>query len=309
MFGPLLVVLLQIQLHLVSALFTVEVLQPRYSAEHGSTVTMGCRFPVHNPFSLTNLSVLWQRKPSRGNEVKEVYKLSKGQEDLRQQHTDYQGRATVVRNKLKMGLSMLCINNVKIADAGIYVCLVHYEGADLKYIYLDVKAPYKKIHFQKRKEKAELSLTCQSQGYPLAEVSWQNEESTNLSGLAFTTHQITEDGLFNITSTLRVKPGNHGNYSCAFWNRELNENTSAHGAVLSLDFADKSTMEKNPLIVLLPICLLVVLVLTTFIFTKLRKKQFTNWYTQKGERRRRNQLSRKEDLDLQTKNLNAANPV
>uniref|UniRef100_R4GAP5 Programmed cell death 1 ligand 2 n=1 Tax=Anolis carolinensis TaxID=28377 RepID=R4GAP5_ANOCA len=295
MFGPLLVVLVQIQLHLVSALFTVEVLQPRYFAEHGGTVTMGCRFPVHDPFNLTNLSVLWQRKPSQGNEVKEVYKLSKGQEDLRQQHADYQDRARVAPSELKIGLSMLCINNVKIADSGIYVCLVHYEGSDLKYIYLDVKAPYKRIHFQKRKEKTELNLTCQSQGYPLAEVSWQNEESTNLSKFAFTTHQMTEDGLFNITSTLRVKPRNHGNYSCVFWNRELNENTSAHGAVSSLDFANKSNTEKKSLTVMVPICLLLLLVLIIFAFMKLRRKQFTNYYPQKEE-----------DLDLQTKNLNAA---
>ncbi|KAH0628311.1 hypothetical protein JD844_009267 [Phrynosoma platyrhinos] len=217
------------------ALFTVDALQPRYSVEHGGNVTMGCRFPARDPFNLTTLSVLWQKKASEGHEVKEVYKLSKGQENLRQQHTDYRGRVTLLPEELKMGHSMLHINNVKVTDAGIYVCLVHDEGVDLKYINLDVEAHYKTINFHKRKEKEDLILTCQSEGYPLAEVSWHNE-NTNLSTSAVTTYQLTEDGLFSITSTLRVKSLINGNYSCVFWNRELNEKTSAHGPALEHDY-------------------------------------------------------------------------
>ncbi|XP_042309496.1 programmed cell death 1 ligand 2-like isoform X2 [Sceloporus undulatus] len=278
MFGPLLIVLLQIQLHFITALFTVDVLQPRYSAEHGSNVTMGCRFPVRDPFNLTALSILWQKKHSEGHDIKEVYKLSKGQENLRQQHTDYRGRASLLLEELKMGYSMLHINNVKVTDAGIYVCLVHDEGVDFKYINLDVEARYKIINFQERKEEEDLILTCQSEGYPLAEVSWHNENA-NLSTSAVTTYQLTDDGLFSITSTLRVKSFINGNYSCVFWNRELNEKTSAHGPSLEHGFTNHSVM---------------------------RTKPFTNWRTQKDKRRRTNKLSREEDMNLQTKNLNAS---
>ncbi|XP_061485342.1 programmed cell death 1 ligand 1 isoform X2 [Rhineura floridana] len=226
MFRVLPIVLLEIQLHLITALFTVEVLQPHYSANHGSDVIMGCCFPVHSPLDLTSLSVSWQRKLSELD--KEVYKLNKGQEDLTQQDSAYRGRAAVLHEELKKGHSLLHITNVKLTDAGTYVCVVDYEGADYKYITLEVEAPYKRINLQERTEEGDLILTCHSEGYPLAEVSWYNERNPNVSMPANTTHELTNDGLFNIMSILRVKQSIHENYSCVFWNKKLNEKTSAH---------------------------------------------------------------------------------
>lgn len=77
-------------------------------------------------------------------------------------------------------------------------------------------------------------FTCQSEGYPLAEVTWYNENNKNASMFAVTTHELTTAGVFNITSTLRVKPYVPGNYTCVFWNKELNEETSAHTTVPGL---------------------------------------------------------------------------
>lgn len=68
---------------------------------------------------------------------------------------------------------------------------------------------------------------CQSEGFPLAEVFWR-KENLNLSGSANTTHTLTADGLYNVTSILTFKPNMSENYSCVFWNKELNGETSAH---------------------------------------------------------------------------------
>lgn len=121
----------------LSALFTVKVLQPRYTAEYGSDVIMGCHFPVHSPLNLMGLSVSWQRKLSLGD--KEVYKLNNGQEDLTHQDSDYHGRASLSHEELDKGLSLLSITNIKLTDAGDYICVVKYEGADYKYITLSVE--------------------------------------------------------------------------------------------------------------------------------------------------------------------------
>lgn len=69
---------------------------------------------------------------------------------------------------------------------------------------------------------------CQSEGFPLAEVFWQNEKNFNLSESANTTYTLTSDGLYNVTSILMIKPNMSENYSCVFWNKELNGETSAH---------------------------------------------------------------------------------
>lgn len=68
---------------------------------------------------------------------------------------------------------------------------------------------------------------CQSEGFPLAEVFWQHE-NLNLSGPPNTTYTLTADGLYNVTSTLTFKPNTSENYTCVFWNKELNRETSAH---------------------------------------------------------------------------------
>uniref|UniRef100_A0A8C8BI41 Ig-like domain-containing protein n=1 Tax=Otus sunia TaxID=257818 RepID=A0A8C8BI41_9STRI len=184
------------------ALFTVEVPQQLYIVEYGSNVTMECRFPV-NAFP-----------PS--------------------QHHDYIGRAALLHSELKLGRAILQITSVKITDAGSYLCLIDYQGVDYKYITLEVKAPYKKINTQVMRKPGEdkFVFMCQSEGFPLAEVFWQNAKNFNLSGSVNTTYTLTADGLYNVTSILTFKTKMSENYSCVFWNKELNAETSAHISTL-----------------------------------------------------------------------------
>ncbi|XP_058022180.1 programmed cell death 1 ligand 1-like isoform X3 [Ahaetulla prasina] len=222
------VLLFATQLSLTAALFRVSVIQPHYSAEYGSSVTMGCRFPTDNSLNLTQLNIFWQQKLS--DEAKEVYKLQNGREDLSGQHQHFQGRATLLYEELKRGYSMLRITHLRITDAGYYLCVVNYREADHKYIDLKIEAPYKRINMQERKEEDGHILTCQAEGYPLANVLWLYENRINDTIFANTTHKLTDTGLFNITSVLRIKPSAPGNYSCIFQNKELRQ-TSAHRTV------------------------------------------------------------------------------
>ncbi|XP_066472846.1 programmed cell death 1 ligand 2-like [Tiliqua scincoides] len=281
------IVLLDIQFHVMTALFTVEVLQPHYDAEYGSDVKMGCRFPVDSQLNLIHLSILWSRMQSETQKSKEVYKLHRGQEDLTLQDEDYRGRATLLQEELQMGRSVLHLTKVKPTDAGIYICVIDYGGSDYKYITLEVVARYKRINLQEIGEDEDLILTCQSEGYPLAEVVWYSEKNPNVSMPANTTYELTKDGLFNITSILKLQPRIAGNYSCVFWNKKLNQNTSTQTSVFALDPVHTSTAEKpSPILFILPICLLASFLLPVFICKVRRSKSFKNLCIQRGRRQK-----------------------
>ncbi|KFQ18294.1 Programmed cell death 1 ligand 2, partial [Merops nubicus] len=210
------------------ALFTVEVPQQRYIVEYGSNVTMECRFPVNGSLNLGLLMVAWEQKRQGQSKSREVYTLRNGKAFLLSQHHDYTGRAMLLHSELKLGRAILQITSVKITDAGSYLCLIDYQGVDYKYITLEVKASYKRINTQVMRKPSEdkFVFICQSEGFPLAEVFWQNE-NFNLSGFANTTYTVTTEGLYNVTSILTFKPNTNTNYSCVFWNKELNGETSA----------------------------------------------------------------------------------
>ncbi|NXU10116.1 PD1L1 protein, partial [Pardalotus punctatus] len=211
------------------ALFTVEVPQQLYTAEYGSNVTMECRFPMNGSIDLGLLTVVWEQKRQGRLKSKEVYTLRNGKALPASQHPDYIARASLLHSELKLGRAILQITNVKITDAGSYLCLIDYQGVDYKYIALEVKAPYKRINTQVMRKPGEdkFVFMCQSEGFPLAEVFWQNEKNFNLSGPANTTYTLTADGLYNVTSILTFKPNMSENYTCVFWNKKLNGETSA----------------------------------------------------------------------------------
>ncbi|NXF07880.1 PD1L1 protein, partial [Smithornis capensis] len=214
---------------LLVALFTVEVPQQLYIAEYGSNVTMECRFPVNGSVNLGHLTVIWEQKRQGWLKSKEVYTLRNGKVFLQSQHPDYIGRTSLLHSELKLGRAILQITSVKITDAGSYLCLINCQGADYKYITLEVKASYRRIntHVIRKPAEDKFVFMCQSEGFPLAEVYWQNEKNFNLSGSANTTFTLTADGLYNVTSILILKPNTSENYSCVFWNKELNGETSA----------------------------------------------------------------------------------
>uniref|UniRef100_A0A6I8P3J6 Ig-like domain-containing protein n=1 Tax=Ornithorhynchus anatinus TaxID=9258 RepID=A0A6I8P3J6_ORNAN len=215
----LLVLILEMQLHLMPALFTVQIPKDFYTVDYGSNVTMECNFNVENQMDFNILLVFWDK------DEKNIVKFAKGQEDLKTQDEHYRGRATLLREELSSGKALLRISDVKITDAGQYRCLISYGGADYKYITLKVKASYKPVNTQILAAPGgdEEDLICQAKGFPLAEVSWQN-----VSAPANTSYTRTPDGLYHITSVLRLPANSNKNVSCIFWNKDVNERTTAN---------------------------------------------------------------------------------
>ncbi|NWT61841.1 PD1L1 protein, partial [Erythrocercus mccallii] len=210
--------------HFLNALFTVEAPQSLFTVERGNNVTMECTFPVNGKLEFRNLSVSWEKK----DELKQVYVLYKGEEDFKNQHRDFRGRIKLLKENLSFGQSLLQISDVKLRDAGVYRCVIIYGGADYKTIHLKVKAPYRIINQGVVSTgHNEWKLTCQSEGYPEAEVIWQNRNYEDLTEKANTRFETGSDQLYRVTSTLTIKSGIDEIFYCIFWNKELQENTSA----------------------------------------------------------------------------------
>ncbi|XP_057236117.1 programmed cell death 1 ligand 2 [Malurus melanocephalus] len=303
MFQILTVLLLEMQLSMVSALFTVEVPQQLYIAEYGSNVTMECRFSLNGSVDLRLLTVIWEQKRQDSSKSKGVYTLRNGKVVPPSQDPDYIGRASLLHSELKLGRAILQITKVKITDAGSYLCLIDYQGVDYKYIALEVKASYKRINTQvmRKTDEDKIVFMCQSEGFPLAEVFWRNEKSFNLSGLANTTYTLTADGLYNVTSTLTLKPNTNENYTCVFWNKKLNEETSAHLALMSAQYS----RQKLVMSFIIPTCVTVAVLLSALIIFQ-KRKTFQNGQPRKEKKRKRNPSLKDEnsdDLNPQTEAL------
>ncbi|XP_059730207.1 programmed cell death 1 ligand 2-like isoform X3 [Haemorhous mexicanus] len=271
MFQILTILLLETQLSMISALFTVEVPQQLYTAEYGSNVTMECRFPVNGSVDLGLLTVVWEQKRQGLLKSKEVYIFRNGKALHPSQHPDYKGRASLLHSELKLGRAIIQITNVKITDAGSYLCLIDYQGVDYKYIALEVR-----------------------EGFPLAEVFWQNE-NFNLSGSANTTYTLTADGLYNVTSILAFKPNMSENYTCVFWNKELNGVTSAHFSTLALMSTQYSGQKFLISLIILTCVTVAVLLSALIIFQK--KKSFKNKQPKKDRKRKLNPNAKDENSD------------
>ncbi|XP_017588299.1 PREDICTED: programmed cell death 1 ligand 1 isoform X4 [Corvus brachyrhynchos] len=220
---PLVLYIFLFYWHFLNALFTVEAPQSLYTVEHGSNVTMECTFPVNGKLKFRDLSVSWEKK----DELKQVYELVKGEEHFKNQHSDFRGRIKLLKENLNLGQSLLQITDVKLRDAGVYRCVIAYEGADYKTIHLKVKAPYRIINQGVGSTgHNEWKLTCQSEGYPEAKVIWQNRDYDDLTDKANTRYETGSDQLYRVTSTLTIKSGIDEVFYCIFWNKELQENTT-----------------------------------------------------------------------------------
>uniref|UniRef100_A0A663N974 Ig-like domain-containing protein n=1 Tax=Athene cunicularia TaxID=194338 RepID=A0A663N974_ATHCN len=229
---------------LTLSLFTVEAPQSLYTVEHGNNVTLECTFPVNGKLKFRDLSVSWEKKDK--------------------------GRIKLLKENLNLGQSLLQITDVKLRDAGFYRCLIGYGGADYKTINLKVKAPYRTItQGVVNTGDNEWKLTCQSEGYPQAEVIWQNREHEDLTDKANTSYETGSDQLYRVTSTLTIKSRIDEIFYCVFWNKEL-----MHEWRRPIQFLIRPFNWAPPLLLLL---------LATFLISALYSDMFAQAFSQSGD--------------------------
>ncbi|XP_007944529.1 programmed cell death 1 ligand 2 [Orycteropus afer afer] len=230
----------------MEAFFTVTVPKELYMVNHGSNVTLECDFDTGGPVELGAITAHLQKM-----------------ENDTSLHNE---RATLQKGQLSLGKALFHIPQVHVRDAGQYRCLIVYGNAwDYKYLTLKVKASYKKIrtHVLKVPGADEVELSCQADGYPLAEVTWPN-----INIPANTSHTKTPEDLYQVTSVLRLKPQPGQNFTCVFWNANMKERTSA---VIDPQDQKKSEDSTTPLShIFIPTCLIALVFIAAM--TVLRKR-------------------------------------
>ncbi|MEE6459191.1 hypothetical protein FKM82_000564 [Ascaphus truei] len=252
----------------LNALFTVQASKSLYMEEYGRCVSMECSFPVKNMMKFEDLKVYWGHSSEEGKQ-REVVNFSNGTETLSTQDRDYRGRVKILKAELYKGRAVLQINNVKLNDSGRYVCIISSDGADYKYITLKVQAPYKKINkrvtdIMTASGQRLREITCQSEGYPAAEVTWLNERQ-NLSVVANTSYTVTADQMFNVTSVLRVSLLAN-NVTCIFWNEAFQEATSE---TFTISDESGNAEKRSHMFMLLVIAVVAVLIVLVTILIKI----------------------------------------
>uniref|UniRef100_W5MVF8 CD274 molecule n=1 Tax=Lepisosteus oculatus TaxID=7918 RepID=W5MVF8_LEPOC len=258
------------------ALFTVDMTESSFLAEFRGNVTMECRFPTGGGETLSSLRVYWHR--ILPEPLLEVYKLESGKEDLSTQHPRYKGRVNLQKDRLKQGQAVLQMSNLTISDSGKYRCIVEQGGADYKEATLNVRAPYRNIKTavtgKCQGPKGHLELSCEAEGFPLADVQW-----TDMSGHSFntttTTHKKNEEGLFIVKSYFKVKAGCGDIYNCTFKSGTTNEETSASLLFMDMNMTLETIGAHTSLELVVPLIVGLVLLLLLcpgFLFIMKRKR-------------------------------------
>ncbi|XP_061656419.1 programmed cell death 1 ligand 1-like isoform X2 [Syngnathoides biaculeatus] len=143
--------------------------------------------------------------------------MDHGQEQASLQNPDFRGRARLLTEQIRDGWAKLQVSGLRINDSGIYQCIVWTKnGADFKNINLFVSAPFKTVtkNISISARGDELTLSCRSEGYPMSTVTWGDPHRRELN--ASTAVVSTGDGLFKITTRIRVASRQESNYTCSF---------------------------------------------------------------------------------------------
>ncbi|KAK2872255.1 hypothetical protein Q8A67_022152 [Cirrhinus molitorella] len=197
-----------------SALFTVSLENSVYEGELHGDVKLVCLYSEVK--SLSDLTVIWSRVEPKPAE--NVYFLERGKENHNYTSAAFIKRAHLIQEQLSENRAVLHLKKLRIKDSGTYRCIVkERDDGDYKQVKLSVTAPYTPIKKTIRKlGQDEVELSCESQGFPSAQVIWSNGQNANLTEMPNSTTQSTDEDLFHIISKLMVKRDLVNNYTCSF---------------------------------------------------------------------------------------------
>ncbi|KAK3524636.1 hypothetical protein QTP70_032189, partial [Hemibagrus guttatus] len=198
----------------LQALFVVESEQVSYDGEVHDKVTMGCRFS-RIP-SVSRVSVIWKR--INPPPTLEVYHLDMGHETPNFTNPHFQSRVRLLREELENFRAVIELSQLRLSDSGTYQCIVIQDEADYKQTQLNVRAPYKLIKKTIRTlSEKKVELSCESQGFPLARVTWSDSKfnEQHLTNRSINSHTRNGDGVFIVTSRLNVTYDAE-NYTCSY---------------------------------------------------------------------------------------------
>ncbi|XP_029001326.1 CD276 antigen isoform X2 [Betta splendens] len=205
----------------------MEVLVPEQPvvALHGADVVLNCSFSHASPVNLPDLTVFWQLTDTK----RSVHGFSGGRDQLADQAQSFATRTRLFHSQLGLGNASLLLSRVVVADEGSYTCFVRVQDYGSASLLLQVAAPYSKPVVTLEPESNlrpgdEVSLTCVAYGgYPEPGVIWQDGSGRNLTDNITNSVVANEEGLFTMSSVLKVVLEPNSTYSCRVINPLLDE--------------------------------------------------------------------------------------
>ncbi|XP_041641577.1 CD276 antigen isoform X2 [Cheilinus undulatus] len=207
------------------AMLEVHVPEQPVVALHGMDATLGCSFSPASPFNLSDLSVFWQLTDTK----RSVHGYWEGHDQLADQAERFANRTSLFPAQLGLGNTSLLLSRVVVADEGSYTCFVRVQDYGSAALLLQVAAPYSKPIVTSKPESNlrpgdEVALTCVAYGgYPEADVIWQDGGGRNLTDNITNSVVANEEGLFTMSSVLKVMVEPNSTYSCRLINPLLGE--------------------------------------------------------------------------------------
>lgn len=221
------------------AVMELQVPEQPVVALYGKDITLNCSFSHASPFNLSDLSVFWQLTDTKRN----VHGYWEGHDQLVDQAESFANRTSLFPAQLGMGNVSLLLSRVVVADEGSYTCFVKVQDYGSAALLLQVAATYSKPVVTVESESNlrpgdELALTCVAYGgYPVADVVWQDGAGRNLTDNITTSVVANEEGLFTLTSILRVVLEPNSTYTCQLINPLLGEEGNAFVTVTGQNIA------------------------------------------------------------------------
>ncbi|KAK4806702.1 hypothetical protein QYF61_027703, partial [Mycteria americana] len=141
------------------------------------------------------------------------------------EYETYQGRTNFFQSEFNKGNVSLHLKNVMLSDKGKYICSVFFENwYDEVVVDLDVAAKGDESSvFLDGHVGQGIGVTCKSQGwFPEPKVVWLNSKGQTRKEEVTTQSTKTSSGLFDVVSSMNLKPGSDKEISCRVVNNLLN---------------------------------------------------------------------------------------
>ncbi|XP_009947739.1 PREDICTED: butyrophilin subfamily 3 member A2-like, partial [Leptosomus discolor] len=142
-----------------------------------------------------------------------------------QEDKTYQGRTTFFQSEFNNGNISLHLKNVMPSDKGKYTCSVFFKNwYDEVVVDLDVAAKGDESSVSLDGHVGQgICLTCKSQGwFPEPKVVWLNSKGQTRKEEVTTQTTKTSSGVFDVVSSMNLKPGSDREVSCRVVNNLLN---------------------------------------------------------------------------------------
>uniref|UniRef100_A0A4W3HJF0 Zinc-binding protein A33-like n=1 Tax=Callorhinchus milii TaxID=7868 RepID=A0A4W3HJF0_CALMI len=188
-------------------------------AQFGSEVVLPCLLvPGQTP---EGMLVRWYL--SKWEKLVHLYRESDPQDQNKDQLKEYQGRTQMFESQMPTGNVSLRLLDLRLSDAGSYVCFVGSKNLD-EQVQMELKVAglgqHPVIHVAGFRNK-QIRLACESSHwYPEPRLTWSVGNSRNVTGtLEISTESHT--GLMTVRSLIEVSRGQENRYTCQIHNSLL----------------------------------------------------------------------------------------